>query len=569
MRWKIWGKKMSELSDFTQVVRPLTISTTQLVPGRKCKLQFIFNSTFKNKEALPASSAHKYLGIVTHDFIEYARGRSPGEQLDEGRWDSLLEEMAEKINENDCCWLGNSEVPFEQTFDDLERYRLRAILAAENETTGHQQRLGGTGSGGGEDTRETGSEIPLIEDKLVKGKADAVDEVEGQLIIRDFKSGNVCINNDIKEEYKSQLKIYAYLYFKRFGRFPDCLELIDKRGLSFRIDFTKEESEQSYNEAVSFLRALQEEMAADTINIQSLADHDFSNIQGEVCDRCQHRPLCPEHKSHLFSLGKVNNESNAYVSSIDLAGRIVNKGNNYIRICHEQTQKIYLIRGINENDFDENILVSIYSVRPTYPHDDENALVFHALPNTKVFEISEENYQDQFVENISINTHCALNGSESIESENEIYDKLEVVGRKVNDEVQDFFRYEITSESRSLVKQEDFQTGSQNLAAFVGLVEAVKMFDFQDHDEVKQVICSNKSAFSWICLLTDPGNTKGVHKYRSRALGNDHRRCIDSIDFMRLLFSDYKIAKNDVSLIFKDQLSDAVLVKILHTRSFE
>jgi hypothetical protein len=49
------------------------------------------------------------------------------------------------------------------------------------------------------------------------------------------------IFSDIKEEYKEQLKLYAYLYFETNGKFPTQLSLVDLAKQKFTIDFTESE----------------------------------------------------------------------------------------------------------------------------------------------------------------------------------------------------------------------------------------------------------------------------------------------------------------------------------------
>jgi len=87
---------------------------------------------------------------------------------------------------------------------------------------------------------------------LIAGKIDLVVEEEQETEIIDFKTGAITqdvldddgeIFSEIKEEYKEQLKLYAYLYFETIGKFPSELSLIDLAKQKFTVDFSQSESQ--------------------------------------------------------------------------------------------------------------------------------------------------------------------------------------------------------------------------------------------------------------------------------------------------------------------------------------
>src|SRR5690606_4058350 len=130
------------------------------------------------------------------------------------------------------------------------------------------------------------------EDKLIGGKVDLIIENNDNIEIIDFKTGAItqdCLDDegelysDVKEEYKEQLKIYAYLYFEKSNRFPTSLSLVDLANQQFMVAFSEEECKIIYDEAKKLLK--------ETNNC--ITTKSFSVTPTEVnCKYCLYRPAC-------------------------------------------------------------------------------------------------------------------------------------------------------------------------------------------------------------------------------------------------------------------------------------
>jgi CRISPR/Cas system-associated exonuclease Cas4 (RecB family) len=129
-------------------------------------------------------------------------------------------------------------------------------------------------------------------DKLIGGKVDLVIENGSEIEMIDFKTGAITQNylddegeiySDVKNEYKKQIKLYAYLYFENTNRFPTYLSLIDLAKQKFPIVFSDEECKTLFEEAVNLLKSTN-----DCINTKSFS----SNRKEENCKYCLYRSAC-------------------------------------------------------------------------------------------------------------------------------------------------------------------------------------------------------------------------------------------------------------------------------------
>jgi CRISPR/Cas system-associated exonuclease Cas4 (RecB family) len=146
-------------------------------------------------------------------------------------------------------------------------------------------------------------------DKLIAGIIDLVIETENESEIIDFKTGAITqdvlddegeIFSDIKEEYKEQLKLYAYLYFETNGKFPTQLSLVDLAKQRFNIDFTESECNFIFEEAKELLKATNESISSEKF---------IANPSQTNCRYCLYRPACSFFLKHLetdYSFGDVS-----------------------------------------------------------------------------------------------------------------------------------------------------------------------------------------------------------------------------------------------------------------------
>lgn len=130
------------------------------------------------------------------------------------------------------------------------------------------------------------------QDKLIGGQIDLIIENGNNIEIVDFKTGSITqdfwddegeLYQDIKNEYKEQLKLYAYLYFENTNNFPTILSLVDLTKQKFSLDFSEKECKNLFEEAKNLLKSTNE----------SIDNNLFSaNPNQENCKYCLYRPAC-------------------------------------------------------------------------------------------------------------------------------------------------------------------------------------------------------------------------------------------------------------------------------------
>jgi hypothetical protein len=138
-------------------------------------------------------------------------------------------------------------------------------------------------------------------DGVLGGKIDLIVEDNVEIEIIDFKTGSItkeCLDDngetvyDVKEEYKDQLKLYAFLYSETMKRLPSKLNLIDLAKQKYNVDFTQEECALLYQEAIDLLKEV-------NASINSLQFEKFANPTILNCRYCLFRPACRYYLEYL------------------------------------------------------------------------------------------------------------------------------------------------------------------------------------------------------------------------------------------------------------------------------
>lgn len=123
------------------------------------------------------------------------------------------------------------------------------------------------------------------EDNLIGGYVDYIFNSNGYVKISDFKTGEILSGGKIKIEYKEQIILYAHLYKKTFGKYPDKLSLIDLGGKEHDIDYSYVECERLAAEAKDLLLKINK-----LIEINNFKQ--LSNPSQTTCLNCLYRPAC-------------------------------------------------------------------------------------------------------------------------------------------------------------------------------------------------------------------------------------------------------------------------------------
>jgi CRISPR/Cas system-associated exonuclease Cas4 (RecB family) len=259
------------------------ISPSRYASLKSCPLREVLASTPGIPKMLPDSPEAK-LGTVIHKLLELAvKGSISDLASASAFWDTevsrIENEMASNPLEHHLMPLSrkcrNYEVKRSQCFLMVE-----SVLSTVSKSAGRAQEFpSGMGT-------EIWVESP---DRKVGGKIDAVRENHGIEVI-DYKTGAVLQEVSdplsIREEYKTQLKLYAALYFLTFEKWPSRLLIVGLSSEEHGIEFDHEECLVLLEEAVKRFDQINESIK------KGFAWEDLANPSPGACKYCPFRPLC-------------------------------------------------------------------------------------------------------------------------------------------------------------------------------------------------------------------------------------------------------------------------------------
>ena len=202
-------------------------------------------------------------------------------------WDKLVAEEEIGIAQNS---IEAHLVPLKRSCAEYGLIRARTIRAA-SQLAASGPLSGGAGSPPAEGL---GYEIGVSsKDGAVKGRIDAVTLTEGVLIISDYKTGAVLLEEggltQIKPEYETQLKLYAAIYYETYGRWPDRLLLLNLQGSYFEIPFSRLECEHLLEIAKDTLQKTNDRIRMALQQTDAFA---LANPSPKTCRFCTLRPGC-------------------------------------------------------------------------------------------------------------------------------------------------------------------------------------------------------------------------------------------------------------------------------------
>jgi CRISPR/Cas system-associated exonuclease Cas4 (RecB family) len=255
------------------------ITPSQFYSMKNCAYKSLLAEAFDKKPLLPLSP-NAYFGTVLHKMLELI---AKGVVKNEGDFNTLFDEQIKTVEDNLQASGYIFFVPLQKTVKD---FGLKKILLKKHFRTVSEESVKSS------TVKFYSEKWYESKDKLLAGKIDLVVEAGNETEIIDFKTGAITedvlddageIFSEVKEEYKEQLKLYAYLYFENTGKFPDSLILLDLAKKRFTIPFSHDECAYIYTEAKSLLIKVN-----DSINTQTfMADPTESN-----CRYCLYRPAC-------------------------------------------------------------------------------------------------------------------------------------------------------------------------------------------------------------------------------------------------------------------------------------
>jgi RecB family exonuclease len=264
------------------------ISPSRFTALKECALREIWRAT-KQPALLPSSPAAQ-LGTVIHQLLaEAGSGRlADGATAElEQRWSELVQAVEASLQQSP---LEKSLLPLQRTVPDFEVRRRRAWRKAAElaQTATTPVRTGGKSRFAFEVWVETA-------DGSVGGAIDHVLETAGGAVLRDYKSGQLLQPAEphgkatLKEEYQTQLKLYAALFHARFGRWPVRLEIMPLQGDAHAVELSPSECSELLAEATR----MRQQINAAILRNSATGFEALAAPSPKACRYCSFRPACP------------------------------------------------------------------------------------------------------------------------------------------------------------------------------------------------------------------------------------------------------------------------------------
>jgi CRISPR/Cas system-associated exonuclease Cas4 (RecB family) len=271
------------------------ISPSQFYSMKNCGYKSLLAEAFEKKPLLPLSP-NAYFGTVLHKMLELiAKEIVKSEDDFNTEFDKQVRVLEEDLKQKGFGFFVPLKVKLRNF--GLKKIQLKKHL--------RNKSLNKTSLGNINFHSEKWFES---KDKLIGGKVDLVIENGNEIEILDFKTGSIthdCLDDegeiylDVKNEFKEQLKLYAYLYFENTEKFPTALSLVDLAKHKFPIEFSAAECKTLFEEAKSLLKSTNE-----CIETKSFS----ANPKVENCNYCLYRPACSFYHEKLktdFSINDV------------------------------------------------------------------------------------------------------------------------------------------------------------------------------------------------------------------------------------------------------------------------
>lgn len=324
------------------------ISPSQFYSMKNCAYKSLLAEAFDKKPLLPLS-LNAYFGIVLHKLLELiATGILKSEVDLNTEFDKQVKTLEEDLQSKGFGFFVPLKVKIKNF--GLKKIQLKKHLRNESEQPTSFS-----------NTNFYSEKWFESQDKLIAGKFDLVIDDGSYIEIIDFKTGAIrqdCLDDegelylDVKDEYKDQLKLYAYLYFENTTKFPTNLSLVNLAKQKFSVEFSEEECKTVFEEAKVLLEATN-----NSINTKTFS----ANPKVENCKYCLYRPACSFFHIKFDSDFSIN----------DVFGKVkdVKKfQNGNVNLFLENGSKIITIKNFSNDIFEKlnnnkNKQIRIYNLR--------------------------------------------------------------------------------------------------------------------------------------------------------------------------------------------------------------
>lgn len=291
----------------------------------------------------------------------------------ESAFDNEVESIEREMRSN---WLTRSLVPLSKHIGNYHIKRRRAcnlLISSKCHTEKYKntRRIRPNAMCG------VGHEITVAtRDSRMRGRIDHAFYRANKLVLRELKSGAKSTyggSTRIKvESYARQLKMYAFLYYSSFNRWPDVLEILTLAGNSSQIQYNQLESRQLVNDSLAWMNRINLILASaqntPTDTIQSMG-----KPSPFACGYCLYRPAC-----RVYTSLRVQSKYDSKEWPRDVVGfvdKIVSLKNGFLAMDIVSSHTKVSIRGLNPSPHRHpalakrivNQLVGVYNVKPITP----------------------------------------------------------------------------------------------------------------------------------------------------------------------------------------------------------
>lgn len=342
------------------------ISPSQFYSMKNCAYKSLLAEAFDKTPLLPVP-LNAYFGTVLHKILELmAKGIIRNEDDFNAEFDIQVKILEDDLQKNGFGFY----VPLKIK---LKNFGLKKVQLKKHLQSKIEQPISLSS------TRFHSEKWFESKDKLIGGKVDLIIENGNNVEIIDFKTGTImqdCLDDvgdiipDVKDEYKEQIKLYAYLYFENTNKFPTSLILIDLAKQKFSVEFSEGECKAVFDEAKKLLKTTN-----DCVNTKSFS----ANPKVENCKYCLYRPACSFYQEQL----KTDFSFNDVLGVIKDVRKFQN-GNVSIFLQNGEKQltiKNFSYEKYNELNNSINKKISIYNLRK-----EATDFVYSAADTTMIYE---------------------------------------------------------------------------------------------------------------------------------------------------------------------------------------
>lgn len=342
------------------------ITPSQFYSMKNCAYKSLLAEAFDKKPLLPVSP-NAYFGTVLHKMLELiAKGGVKNDDDFNKMFDEQVKAVEDNLQKNGYSFF----IPLQKNVKD---FGLRKILLKKHLRTVSEQPAKPSG------VKFYSEKWFESKDKLLAGKIDLIIETENETKIIDFKTGAIAedvlddageVFSEVKEEYKEQLKLYAYLYFENTGKFPNNLSLVDLAKQEFTVSFSQSECSSIFDEAKKLLQSTNDSISKGT----------FAANPTEVnCKYCLYRPACSFFLKQIETDYPFNDVSGSVKN-------VVRYQNGNVSVFLESGARQLTVTSFPSEIFEElndkkNKQISIYNLRK-----EATEFVYSATKTTMIYE---------------------------------------------------------------------------------------------------------------------------------------------------------------------------------------